>query len=188
MYKYLILFLAIALLSVVIFFTRNTAAGDRDLLALKAQNPAWAQWVDDIIRIKSAPPAEENNVKWYLELGLAWKSLADRTQNIEHYRQALKVYEAGIDFSRRTNTVLLNNAGNMAIYTKDYGQARQYYEEAMRVAPGDPEAYIRLVDLHIDYLKSDQQTIMAILDNGISRMPDPGFLAKKKEAYLKSLK
>ncbi len=143
--------------------------------------------MDDIIRIKTAVPADDKKVTWYLELGLAWKSLADRTQNIEHYRQALKIYEAGIDFTGRTNTVLINNAGNMSIYIKDYAKARQYFEESIRLSPGDPEAYLRLVDLHIDYLKSDRQTVLTILENGINRMPDPGFLTKKKESYLRSL-
>ena len=74
----------------------------------------------------------------------------------------------------------------MAIYTGDYELARGFFEEAIRVAPGDAEAYIRLANLHKDYLRSAPETIIGIYDQGIARTPYAADLKAKKDEYVKN--
>ncbi|OGY90849.1 MAG: hypothetical protein A3H70_03920 [Candidatus Komeilibacteria bacterium RIFCSPLOWO2_02_FULL_48_11] len=186
--KYWFIFLIIVLIigAGIFIYSRQQNSASQSLDAFKKEQPALAEFTDDIVRLLKTKPAKGEETKHYLELGLAWKSLADRTSNKEHYRAALKVYQDGLTFTKRNNTLFLNNAGNMAIYTGDYELARGFFEEAIRVAPGDAEAYIRLANLHKDYLRSAPETIIGIYDQGIARTPYAADLKAKKDEYVKN--
>lgn len=153
---------------------------------LKKEQPALTEFTDNISRLLQTKPVAGEEIKYYLNLGLAWKSLADRTNDKDHYQAALKVYQEGITLTKHSNTIFLNNAGNMAIYLGDYQLARSFYEEAIRVAPGDTEAYGRLADLHNNYLHSSSETIIGIYDQGIAATPYNADLKAKKKAYVES--
>lgn len=186
--KYWLIFLVVIVLAgagIFIYSQRQNSAS-QSLAALKKEQPALAEYTDDIVRLLRTKPAKGEETKYYLELGLAWKSLADRTNNKEHYRAALKVYQDGLTFTKRSNTLFLNNAGSMAIYIGDYELARGFYEEAIRVAPGDPDAYLRLANLHKDYLRSAPETIIGIYDQGIASTPYAADLKAKKDEYVKN--
>lgn len=186
--KYWPIFLVVVVLAAagIFIYTQRQNSNIQSLQALKKEQPALAEFTDDIIRLLRTKPAKGGETKHYLELGLAWKSLADRTNNKEHYRAALKVYQDGLTFSKRNNTLFLNNAGSMAIYTGDYELARGFFEEAIRVAPGDAEAYLRLANLHKDYLRSTPETIIGIYDQGIASTPYAADLKAKKDEYVKN--
>lgn len=185
--KYLLLAVAVMLVGSALWYRESQAADLRALTALKKSRPETALYVDQISALLKKKPGKKELGNYYANLGLAWKSLADRTKNNAYYQEALIVYEKGIKASSRKNTQFLFNAGNMAIYLKDYQRAGKYYEEAMRAAPGDPEAYIRLANLHKDYLHSKPAVVIAIYDKGIKRMVAPAPLMQEKENYLKSL-
>lgn len=186
--KYLLLAVAAIVVGSALWYRESQAADLRALTALKKSRPEIALYIDQISALLKKKPGKKELGNYYANLGLAWKSLADRTKNNAYYREALAVYEKGIQASGRKNTLFLFNAGNMAIYLKDYQRARQYYEEAMRAAPGDPEAYIRLANLHKDYLRSSPTVIIAIYDKGIKRMVMAAPLMQEKENYIKSLR
>lgn len=185
--KYLFIIIAVIMVGSMLWYRESQAADIKALSALKREKPALAPFVDEIAALLKKKAGKNELVRHYLTLGLAWKGLADRTRSRAHYQEALRVYEKGIKYTSRKNTVFLNNAGNMFIYLKDYRKAAKYYEESIRLAPGDGEAYVRLANLHRDYLKSPSALIIAIYDKGIKRMVAPGVLVAEKDNYLRSL-
>lgn len=185
--KYLFLIVAVILVGSIFVYRGSEAADVKALSAIKREKPALAPFVDEITSLLKKKPSKNEQIKYYLTLGLAWKSLADRTGSRTHYNEALHAYEKGIQITARKNTIFLTNSGNMLIYLKDYKRAAKYYEEAIRLAPGDADPYIRLANLHRDYLKSPSATIIAIYDKGIKRLLNPAQLKQQKEDYLKNL-
>lgn len=185
--KYLLLAVAAMLVGSALWYRESQAADVKALSALKREKPALTPFVDEITMLLKKKVSKNEQTRHYLTLGLAWKGLADRTGSRAYYQEALRVYEKGIKYTGRKNTVLINNAGNMFIYLKDYRKAAKYYEESIRLAPGDGEAYVRLANLHRDYLKSPSAVIIAIYDKGIKRMVAPGVLVAEKAGYLRSL-
>lgn len=185
--KYLFLIVAVIMAGSMLWYHESQAADVKALSALKREKPALAPFVDEITSLLKKKVGKNEQIRHYLTLGLAWKGLADRTNSRAYYQQALRVYEKGIAYTGRKNTVFLNNTGNMLIYLKDYKKAAKYYEESIRIAPGDAEAYVRLANLHRDYLKSPSAVIIAIYDKGIKRMVSPGVLVAEKANYLKGL-
>ncbi len=183
------LILVIILIIFGIYYYNNSSPEDNKALSnldkLSIENPKLSSYVDEVN--KSLGNLKKEDVKTYMTLGLAWKSLADQTRDKEYYAKAYKVYEEGVNLTQRKNTVFILNAGNMAVYLGDYGLAKQYYEEAISVAPGDLDGYLKLIDLHKYKLKSGKDEIVAIFDKGIKRMLNPAYLKQLKESYLKSL-
>ncbi len=127
---------------------------------------------------------KEDDPKSYSALGLAWKGVADQTNNEKYYKNALLVYQEAIDLTNRKNTLFILNAGNMASYLGDYELAEKYYEEATYVAPGDQDGYIKLYELYRYKLGNPKDKIIAVLDRGIDRMVNPAYLKQLKDAYL----
>jgi len=184
--KILILVLAAAILVIAVFALPG-GSPSVNLDDLAAKNPNLVEFVDRVKEVENREPEKDKEIEYYLELGLAWKSLADRTRDKDHYQKALEAYEKGIKASGRKNTVLLNNAGNMAVYLEDYKKAAEYYEESISISPGDAESYIRLANLHQEYLKSSPEAIIGIYDRGIARMLNPDILEQRKRMYLESI-
>lgn len=185
--KYAVLIFAVILVGSALWYRDSQAADTKALSALKKIKPDLASDINYLIELKKRKVSAKDKPAHYLSLGLAWKGLADRLQSEAYYGQALAAYEKGVKITGRRNTVFLNNAGNMAIYLKDYQKARRYYEESIRVAPGDGEGYVRLANLHRDYLKSPRAVVVGIYDNGVKRLINPAPLKLEKEAYLKGL-
>jgi tetratricopeptide (TPR) repeat protein len=156
---------------------------------ISQEHPEWTEFTSGVLDLTSQEiPTDENKiVEYYLKLGLAWKSLADRTREADHYLKALEAYNIGIDISDERNLVFLNNAGNMAKYAKDYELSKYYFEKSTENFPGDGEAYVNLAELHSDFLGSDRETVIGVYDKGIKRMLDPTALIDRKNRYLNSL-
>ncbi len=184
----LFLVAVLVLLALFLYFSRNNENSMNNFSALeslRAQSPELASYINDIE--KFSKKLNDQEIATYADLGLAFKSLADQTQDTKYYQAALETYEKAIDLTQRKNTIFILNAGNMAVYTGDYQTAKSYYEEAISVAPGDISGYQKLIELHMYQLKSPKEDIIAVFDKGIKRMFNPAALKKWKESYLKSL-
>ena len=186
--RYLLIIAVIVLVGTVFWYRGSAAAGTAGLAALKKEKPALASYIDEIAKFIKKKANRREEPARLLSLGLAWKGLADRQTSSIYYREALRTYEQGIKATGRKNTVFLNNAGNMAIYLADYRKARKYYEEAIRVAPADPEGYVRLAGLHRDYLGSPPAAVIGIYDQGLGRIIlGAAVLKQAKEEYQNAL-
>lgn len=154
---------------------------------LKKTLPEFTEFIDEIIKMEKALKKDKTRIENYLNLGLSWKSLADRTRDPEHYQQALKIYQEGIKLTKHKNTVFINNAGHMAEYLENFALAENYYKEAIGVAPGDELGYLNLIDLYRYKLKKSPEEIMAVFDQGIAKMFNPRILETRKKQYLEEI-
>lgn len=164
---------------------QGVLVSDSFLDKLTTTYPDLTSYVEEIrAEQKKFFETEEVSATPYLSLGLTWKSLADRTRESEHYAQALLIYEEGAEKIGRNNTVLLSNAGSMAVYIGDYELGEKYYLESLRVAPGDTKAYIALAEIYEYNLGKPIDEIVALLDTGIETAIPPTDLVNYKRALL----
>jgi len=177
------------------FFYYNQAENmSNQLKKLKQEQPQLASYIDDVLKEEEELNKDKTNVSSYLVLGLAWKSLADRVNDLKiedykiYYKNALAVYEKGVEITDRKNTVFIVNAGNMAKYLEDYGLAEDYYREAITVAPGEVSHYVLLAELYEYKMGKTKEEILAVYDEGINRVVlSPDFLEKRKGDYLERI-
>lgn len=187
--KIILIFILVVLLagggSYYYFYIYSSA--EAKLERLKKEKPELQEYVDDVFKGINKLNEDKQRVESYSTLGLYWKSLADRSQKPEHYREALKIYQQAIDLTLHKNTLFMVNAGHMAEYLKDYNLAESYYKEAISVAPGDAVPYYDLVNLYRWKMKKSPEEIIAVLDEGISRMVNPKPLQALKDEYLEQI-
>ena len=192
MNKKVIVFIILALVIIVAlgwyFYPKENIQSQ--LEKIKQEYPELASQVDDVIEWENKLKEDESIIENYLTLGLAWKSLADRTKDRQitnykdYYQKALGVYQQGIEITNHHNALFMNNAGNMAKYLEDYELVEDYYQEAISVDPGRDVYYIALAELYEHEMNKTKDEIIAVYDEGISRIVNPGFLEKRKESYL----
>jgi len=144
----------------------------------------YKEFVDDIIKESNELVNDKTGFINYFDLGLAWKSLADRTNNVEHYKTALLVYEKGIEKTERKNPTLIHNAAKMAEYVGDYNLAENYYKEAIRVSPGDSSYYLSLIDLYQYKMNKSRAEILAVFDEALARViTNHDYVQRLKKSY-----
>jgi len=102
---------------------QGNQSGNVNLEEVRAGYPELSPYIDDIIKWENTLKEEKDKLENYAALGLAWKSLADRTKNPEHYQRALGVYEEAIEKTGGQNGLYLLNAGNMENRLKNYQKA-----------------------------------------------------------------
>lgn len=165
-----------------------------NLEKLKQEQPQLTTYIDDVIEAAKKLNEDDVVVSNYLVLGLAWKSLADRIKDLKienyksYYKQALDIYDKGIDLTGRRNTLFMVNAGNMAKYLEDYELTEDYYKEAITVAPGDVSYYVLLAELYENKMNKSTEDIVAVYDEGMKRVIiNVGFLQTRKEQYLEKV-
>ena len=168
---YLSLFvIGVLSLSVFYFFFHFNTDQSINYEKLRESYPDFVDFVDDIEKKEAAFSEYATPGGAYLSVGMAWKSLADRTNDIEHYKKAMEYFDVGFFESGETKAVFLINSGNMAVHMKDYALAETYYLKALEVSPTTESVYLRLADLYYYHLKKSPEDIIAILDKAIDRI------------------
>ena len=160
----------------------------KELNNLKEKQPNLAPLIQEVEQGLINLKKDKKDIKNYVILGFTWKSLADQTKELKHYRKALDVYEKGIKQSARKNSLLIMNAGSMAVYLNDFQLAKQYYEEGISIATGDISGYLRLIELHRYKLKSPAEQILSIYNQGLERLVlNRGELLKERANYAREI-
>ncbi len=136
---------------------------------LLTNHPDLQEFVDEVYRQEEMVAISPEDSALYFDLGLAWKSVADRAGDAPNvfYDAAYTVYSDGIDLTDRKDTVFLANAANMAEFQRDYTRAEALLLEAMAVTPGDQALYIRLADMYRYHMNKTADEIIALVDKGI---------------------
>jgi tetratricopeptide (TPR) repeat protein len=180
--------LAIGILVIILglsgFFLYKHLQDPYDLNALAVQNPKLQSYIDSIKAKEKKITENTKRVESYLALGQAWKSLGDQTGNPKYYRAALDVYQEAIRQTGATDSTIISNAGNMAVYTKEYALAETYYKQAIDLAPGMEDFYIKLAELYEFNLGKSQADILAVYAAGAKRVVNPVLLNDAKQEYL----
>ena len=183
---FLLILVIVLMVGVLIFYYLPRREGSfSELTRLKTEKPELVSYIEEIEA--SSVKLNKDDITTYAVLGLAWKSLADQTQNKEYYAKALDVYEEAIEITQRKNTLFILNAGNMSQYLEDYQMAKSYYEEAITIDAGDEDSYRKLIELHMYKLKSDKEEIIPIFDQAIKTLINPASFIQWKESYLAGL-
>lgn len=160
------------------------------LQELENNHPELSEYIKEVEEAQKEFEMNPDDIAQYNHLGLAWKGLADRVNDLKlsnrdyFYEQALDVYLAGVEASDRKNTLLIVNAGNMAQYLEKYEQAEDLYKEAIFVSPGDWTYYVRLADLYEYKMKKSSDEILAVYESGEEKVMNPESLITIKEQYL----
>ncbi len=181
--------IVVAIIAVIVVFAFLAPKGGNSELSkldqLKQKQPQYATEIDKVIKFKKQLDSDPTRVESYSTLGFVWKSLADRTNDLNHYREALKVYEKAIEVTKRKNTLFLVNAGNMNIYLKNYTATENYYKEGISVAPGDTDMYIKLLDLYKDYMNKSKDEMKKVIDEAAKVVMSGGAINTMRKIYLK---
>jgi tetratricopeptide (TPR) repeat protein len=161
-----------------------------DLEKIKFAYPNLAVYVDGVMKAQDSLNQNKDEIDNYTALGLAWKSLADWSQKEgvenykDYYREALKVYQTGIERTQRKNTLLMTNAANMERYLGEYKLAEEYYKEAISVSQGDESYYVYLAELYEYQMGKSKEEILAVYDEGLKWVINKNWLESEKESYL----
>lgn len=168
----------------VLIVTRGTNL-EQKLSTIKEQQPDLVSYVESVTQRMQEVKADPNNKELIVSLGMAWKSLADRTGELDFYREALVVYERGNELSDGKDMLFLTNAGNMAVYLGDYTLAEKYYKEAIQSSPGTVALYEKLIELYEFKMNKPHEEIMVVFEEAEKRVViNAGYLAELKEHYL----
>jgi len=172
--KGIIIGIAILILAGGIFYFYGGKSEEINLVdtlpELRVSNPEWGEFIDKIEEWETKVAEDPERNQSYLSLGMAWKSLGDRSNDMLHYKEALKAFEVGNSKTVGGSSLYLVNAGNMAKTLKDYPLAEEYYKKAIEAAPGDVDIYIRLADFYKYQLKKDKSFIIEFLEGSKDRL------------------
>lgn len=183
------LMLGLAVLGLIGFVVYKRVAPDPSispsaLEELKAKRPDLTEIIGNIEQRVEQLAADPSRRETYVSLGFWWKSLADQTLDVAYYRQAMRVYEAGIELTKGKDALLIINAGNMARYVKDFSLAEKRYLAALALAPGDWSLYERLIELYEYDMKKSKDEILAVYDEAKKRVIATEPVDASREAFL----
>lgn len=130
---------------------------------------------------------EDNRVpRPYIDAAQDLKMIGDFTRDNSWHRAALRIFERGIENTSRKNSLLIDNAGQMAFVVGDYKIAENYYREAIELAPGDATYYVHLVDTLVK-MNAGHDAIMMVFDEGARRIVGGAHLVLRRSMYFKSV-
>lgn len=166
------------------FFVAKVTIPTRDVLAGKSDLETVYDKAIKYETMISEKPGETQN---YLALGSAWKLIGDATHDRQWYKLSLDAYERGISLTKRKNSILLTNAGQIEEQLGNFSQAKSYYLESIDLSPGDTSYHLLYINLLRYKLKSSPEVILAAYELGMSRVIGGADLISSRSQYLKSI-
>jgi len=140
-----------------------------ELEEFRGLNSELPEIIDDLLNALNTAKNDPGDQRIYFDIGLGWKSVADRMINVElkekYYKKSLDAYKQGILLTDNRDTIYIVNAGNICVLLNDYEQAERYYKQAIEVTPGDVGIYMRLADLYLYQMKKEPQFIIEFLES-----------------------
>ncbi|MCX6780543.1 MAG: hypothetical protein NT003_00260 [Candidatus Magasanikbacteria bacterium] len=156
---------------------RETLAGKADLL------PFYDKAIEYEQKIKENPSEIVN----YTEVGSDWKLIGDSTHDSVWLKLSLSTYQRGIEKTNNKNSLLIENAGQVAESIGDYALAETYYTQAIDLSPGDVSYYLARISLLKNKLHVSQEEILRAYDEGMQRVTGGADLVSSRAQYLKSV-
>lgn len=150
-------------------------------------NPEWLADYDKIKGLIERDKQEPNDVGRLFTLGLAWKSLGEKTRDPFFFEKSLAVYERGAEHFGGRNVLFYWNAGKVAEELGRYEDAEKHYLKSIKLADGYAEGYQHLTDLYIYKLKKHKEEILQVFAQGIKTLFDPLPLIALRAAYLRRI-
>lgn len=123
----------------------------------------------------------------YVQAAFYWKSLGDSSGNEIFYDRAISIYKDAIDkFGMQYYMPYANLAGIYQTMGK-FKKAEEMLKTAIEVAPGEESLYIRLADLYRYDLGKPKEDVLAVYDEGLSRVLSTLSLVLNKATYLRDI-
>lgn len=122
----------------------------------------------------------------YIDVAQDLKMIGDFTHDNAWHRAALRIFERAIEGTGEKNSLLIDNAGQMAMVLGDYKKAAGFYQQAIELAPGDATYYIHLVNALVK-MNASHAEIVAVFDEGSRRIVGGADLVMRRSAYYKSV-
>lgn len=191
----------IAVLSVFIFilvaisflwYTGNLGNEDRKyFLKIKKEDQSLVQIFNDTKNKEKELSLDPENQTFYLQIGLGWKSIAERSVNPDvkkyFFSKSLGVYRVGVDMFENKNILFYLNAGNVAKVLNTYPVAEDYYKQAVSNFPGEAEAYLKLADLYIYSMHMPTDKVLEVYDAGLKRVFNAQSILQARAEYYKKI-
>ena len=149
-----------------------------------------AEWLADYQKVKDLIERDKkdpNDVGRYFTLGLAWKTLGEKTHDSFFFEKALEVYDRGAKKFGAKNILFYWNAGKLAEELGQYQKAENYYLKSIALADSYAEGYQYLAELYRYKLKLSKEKVAAVYDQGIKKLFNPLPLVQSRAAYLRSV-
>lgn len=179
-----VLFVAILLGGGLYYMVNRVEIPDRTRLSGK---PELEASYDKALKHKAIIEAGTDENGNYLAEGAAWKMIGDATKDVIWHKLALKAYEDGIAVTDEKNTLFLTNAGQIAETIGDYDKAKDYYEMAIDLSPGDVSYYLMYIHLMRYKLEAKPDEILAAYANAVERVLGGADLISSRSQYFKAL-
>jgi len=161
----------------------KTYLEDREFLANPAIYDQFIAARDKEREIKTNP----DRLETYITAMMRYKSIADVTKDKRLYERALKIADlATARFGTKSYLHALN-ASTIYMSLGDYEHAEKNIKQAIEMAPGDAQLYLRLIELYKDFMKKDETTIIATYETGIQRLVNVLPLYNSYAAYLREI-
>lgn len=161
---------------------------DQQILKRLGNNKEWLVQYDELRKkIKNNKEKGGKDPATLISLGFAWKGLGDATKDDYFLKQALKIYQQGIDRFGSQNVIFYWSAGSVANSMEEFEMAEKYYKSAIVVAPAYMEGYTYLADLYKFKMKKNPDEIIKVYNNGIKATDGSLQLILDKSSYLRSL-
>ena len=119
----------------------------------------------------------------YLEAGLAWKSLGDRTENKVFYQKAKEIYQKQIE-AFPEYWVPWWNLATLQKKLGEYLEAEESFQKAIEVAPGEGMIYLALIDLYRYNLKGLEKELEPIYEEALRRVVQNTDIVVSYASYL----
>lgn len=160
----------------------NDAALGRELTALQNQ-PDYGDRATRIMELRDSLRQDSANAELLISLGNNWKQIADFTQKQEHFQHALDAYARAYQSSGEKNSLALANQGIIYVLLRDYVKAEQTYRLAVEKNPGEPDYYVRLVEV-LRFAQSSHESIIEVYRLGLDQLVDNALLVQSLAEYL----
>lgn len=179
---------AVLVVVIIGLWQQGFLGGDRGLLKVIQGRPDLLILFDKTKTIKEKISKEPANAAWYLELGMTWKSIAERGGGELFFKKSLDAYEYGIKKFGKQNILFYLNGGKLAERIDENAKAEKYYKEAIKLSPADESGYLYLADLYSYKMFKSKEDVVRIYSLGIdSQMVNTIPLVAARASYLRRI-
>lgn len=161
---------------------------NRQILMRLGDNKEWLGQYEGLKeKIKKNEETGGKDQAALISLGFAWKGLGDATKDNYFLKQALNIYQQGINRFGSQNVIFYWSAGSVASSMEEFELAEKHYKKAIAAAPSYVEGYTYLADLYRFKLKKTPDEIIKVYGDGIKATDGSLQLILDKSSYLRSI-
>lgn len=151
-----------------ILWQQGFLGGEKGLLKVIQGRPDLLALFDKTKAIEEKISKDLANAAWHLELGMTWKSIAERGGGEPFFEKSLDAYEYGIKKFGKQNILFYLNGGKLAERLDANAKAERYYKKAIEISPADESGYLYLADLYSYKMFKPKEDVLRVYSLGLS--------------------